>query len=143
LNKKIIRQGLTNLKSRKMKLILAIIRIAKMNETKVALSEAGLPSFTAMGVLGRGRGRGIGPNYEQAMTDPANKEALSQLSEMPRLKSKRMITLVVTDEKKDLAIQTIIKANQTGNSGDGKIFVISAIDSISVRTGEKGNVTLD
>lgn len=126
-----------------MKLILAIIRIAKMNETKQALSEAGLPSFTAMGVLGRGRGRGLGPNYQEAINNPANIEAFSQLPEMPRLKSKRMITLVVTDEKKELAIHTIIKANQTGNSGDGKIFVINAIDSITVRTGEKGNVTLD
>ncbi|MBN2660555.1 MAG: P-II family nitrogen regulator, partial [Tannerellaceae bacterium] len=31
-----------------MKLILAIIRIAKMSETKQALSEIGLPSFTVM-----------------------------------------------------------------------------------------------
>ncbi len=126
-----------------MKLILAIIRIAKMNETKIALSEAGLPSFTAIGVLGRGRGRGIGPSYQQILNNPDNQEALSQLPEMPRLKSKRMITLVVTDEKKDLAVQTLIKTNQTGNSGDGKIFVVNVVDSITVRTGEKGNATLD
>lgn len=114
-----------------------------MNETKIALSEAGLPSFTAMGVLGRGRGRGLGATYQNVMSDPANKEVLSQLPEMPRLKSKRMITLVVTDEKKDLAVQTIMKANQTNNSGDGKIFVINVVDSVTVRTGEKGNATLD
>ena len=47
------------------------------------------------------------------------------------------------DEKKDLAIETIIKTNQTGNSGDGKIFVIEAVDSVRVRTGEKGDLTLD
>jgi nitrogen regulatory protein PII 2 len=126
-----------------MKLILAMIRIAKMNETKVALSEAGLPSFTAMGVLGRGRGRGLGTTYKEMLNNPENKEILRQMPEMPRLKSKRMITLVVTDEKKDLAIQTIIKTNQTENSGDGKIFVINVVDSVTVRTGEKGNVTLD
>jgi nitrogen regulatory protein PII 2 len=126
-----------------MKLILAIIRIAKMNETKIALSDAGLPSFTAMGVLGRGRGRGLGPNYLEIINNPENQDVLKQIGTEPRLKSKRMITLVVTDEKKDLAIQTIIKTNQSGNSGDGKIFVINAIDSVTVRTGEKGNVTLD
>lgn len=126
-----------------MKLILAIVRIAKMNDTKVALSEAGLPSFTAMGVLGRGKGRGLGPNYQAILSNPDNAEALKQLPEEPRLKSKRMITLVVTDEKKDLAVQTIIKANQSGNSGDGKIFVIDAIESVTVRTGEKGDSTLD
>jgi nitrogen regulatory protein PII 2 len=126
-----------------MKLILAIIRIAKMNETKIALSEAGLPSFTATGVMGRGRGRGLGPTYQEILKDPANQEALKEMQSEPRLKAKRAITLVVTDDKKDLAVQTIIKTNQTGNSGDGKIFVIDAIDSIRVRTGERGDITLD
>ena len=126
-----------------MKLILAIIRIAKMNETKLALSDAGLPSFTAVGVLGRGQGRGVGPNYQEIIKNPANQETLSQIGPEPRLKSKRMITLVVPDEKKDLAVQTIIKVNQTNNSGDGKIIVVEALDAIKVRTGEKGNETLD
>jgi nitrogen regulatory protein PII 2 len=121
-----------------MKLILAIIRISKMAETKLALSDAGLPSFTAMQVLGRGKGNG---DLEKApFVDPEHRELIP---EMPRLKSKRMITLVVTDDKKDLAVETIIKANQTGQSGDGKIFVIDAIDSVRVRTGENGDPTLD
>lgn len=125
-----------------MKLILAMIRITKMNETKVALSDAGLPSFTAMPIVGRGKGRGIGPTYEQTKNDPES-ATYKETYDMPRLKSKRMITLVVTDEKKDLAVETIIKVNQTGNSGDGKIFVIESQDSIRVRTGEKGDSTLD
>lgn len=126
-----------------MKLILAMIRIAKMNETKIALSEAGLPSFTAMGVMGRGKGRGLGPTFQDTLNDPNKRSLLSAPGEMPRLKSKRCITLVVNDDKKDLAIETIIKVNQTHNSGDGKIFVIEALDSVTVRTGEKGESTLD
>lgn len=127
-----------------MKLILAIIRIAKMNETKQALSDAGLPSFTAMSVMGRGNGRGLGPTYQEVMANPDNKEIIEQIKkEEPRLKAKRVITLVVTDDKKDLAVETIIKVNQTHNSGDGKIFVIEALDSIRVRTGEAGDLTLD
>lgn len=126
-----------------MKLIMAMIRIAKMNETKIALSDAGLPSFTAMGVLGRGKGRGLGPTFQDTLNDPNKKSLLSSPGEMPRLKSKRCITLVVTDDKKDLAVETIIKVNQTQNSGDGKIFVIEAIESVTVRTGDKGDITLD
>jgi nitrogen regulatory protein PII 2 len=126
-----------------MKLILAIIRIAKMNETKIALSEAGLPSFTAMGVMGRGRGRGIGPNYEQIISDSSNLDVLKALGPESRLKSKRMITLVVPDDKKDLAVETIIGVNRTNNSGDGKIFVVETLDAIRVRTGERGDITLD
>jgi nitrogen regulatory protein PII 2 len=121
-----------------MKLLLSIIRIAKMQETKEALSNAGLPSFTAMPVLGRGRGNG---DLEKAADYSPQLHEL--IPEVPRFKSKRLITLVVTDDKKDLAVQTIIKANQTGKSGDGKIFVINTFDSIRVRTGESGNSTLD
>ena len=109
-----------------------------MSETKIALSVAGLPSFTAMPVMGRGKGHG--DLEKAAFVDPELRELIS---EMPRLKSKRMITLVVTDEKKDLAVETIIKANQTGQSGDGKIIVIDTIDSLRVRTGESGDITLD
>lgn len=115
-----------------------MIRIDKMSATKTALSDVGLPSFTAMPVVGRGKGKG---GFEKAANlDPDQQELIL---EMPRLKSKRMITLVVTDEKKELAIETIIKANHTGKSGDGKIFVIPASDSVRLRTGESGDITLD
>jgi len=41
-----------------MKTIMAIIRIDKMNETKKALTDIGMPSFMATGkVFGRGKGR--------------------------------------------------------------------------------------
>jgi nitrogen regulatory protein PII 2 len=126
-----------------MKLILAIIRIAKINETKLALSDAGLPSFTAMGIVGRGRGRGLGPTYQKTLSDPEANNSIIEIGPEPRLKSKRLITLVVTDDKKKLAIETIIKTNKSNNSGDGKIFVLEALDSIRVRTGERGNITLD
>jgi len=126
-----------------MKQILAIIRIAKMNETKIALSEVGLPSFTAISVMGRGKGRGIGPTIQETLSDPEKRILLNAPGEMPRLKSKRAIQLVVTDDKKDLAIQTIITVNQTNNSGDGKIFVLDELDSVRVRTSEKGDITLD
>jgi nitrogen regulatory protein PII 2 len=123
-----------------MKLILAIIRIAKMGETKQALAEVGLPSFTAMPVLGRGQGHG---DLEKLKEAAAVRGILEYLPEESRLKSKRMITLVVTDEKKDLAVETILKTNQTGKSGDGKVFVVNTIGSYSVHTGESGDGTLD
>jgi nitrogen regulatory protein PII 2 len=128
-----------------MKLILGIIRIAKMGETKKALADAGLPSFTAMPVLGRGNGHGELEKIREAakIPDAEAENVLEYLPEMPRLKSKRMITLVVTDEEKDLAIETLIKVNHTGKSGDGKIIVVNTIDSISVHTGISGNESLD
>lgn len=113
-----------------------------MGETKEALANAGLPSFTAMSVLGRGQGHGDLEKIQNAAQSAAQ-EALEFIPEIPRLKSKRMITLVVTDDKKDLAIETLLSVNNTGKSGDGKIFVTNALGSYSVHTGESGELTLD
>ncbi len=125
-----------------MKLIMAIIRIDKMNATKRALSNAGLPSMTATGkVFGRGKGLWDAKVLEGVKKDLP--EALAHLGKEPRLRPQRVITLVVTDDNKDKAIETIIEANQTPEPGDGKIFVIPMIDAIKVRTGESGDVALD
>lgn len=125
-----------------MKLIMAIIRIDKMNETKRALSNAGLPSMTATGkVFGRGKGLWDAKVLEGVKKDLP--EALAHLGKEPRLRPQRVITLVVTDENKDKAVETIIEANQTPEPGDGKIFVIPMIGSYKVRTGETGDFTLD
>ena len=125
-----------------MKLIMAIIRIDKMNATKRALSDVGLPSMTATGkVFGRGKGPWDAKVLEGVKKDLP--EALAHLGKEPRLRPQRVVTLVVTDENKDKAIETIIEANQTPEPGDGKIFVIPIIDSIKVRTGESGDVSLD
>lgn len=127
-----------------MKTIIAIIRMAKMNATKDALAQAGLPSFFAPGeVQGRGRGRGMGPTYAQMKDDPAFAQHFAEMGEMPRLKTKRMLTLTVKDELCDTAIQTIMGINQTGNSGDGKIFVLPASEAIQIRTGSSGDAILD
>ena len=125
-----------------MKLIMAIIRIDKMNKTKRALSDAGLPSMTATGkVFGRGKGLWDAKVLEGVKKDLP--EALAHLGKEPRLRPQRVVTLVVTNENKDKAIETIIEANQTPEPGDGKIFVIPIIDAIKVRTGESGDISLD
>lgn len=124
-----------------MKEIFAVIRMNKMNATKVALADAGLPSFTARKVMGRGKGQvdylllqGAENGYE---------EAINQLSPGPKLIPKRMLTLVVPDSMVKTAVDAIIKVNQTGNRGDGKIFVLPMADAYRVRTGESGDKVLD
>jgi nitrogen regulatory protein PII 2 len=111
-----------------------------MGDTKQALADAGLPSFTAMPVLGRGQGHG---DLEKIRDANLTGEMFEYISEVPRLKAKRMITLVVTDDKKDIAVETIIRANRTNKSGDGKIFVVNALGSYAIHTGEAGDATLD
>jgi nitrogen regulatory protein PII 2 len=124
-----------------MKEILAIIRMNMVNKTKTALAEVGLPSMTARDALGRGKGlvdmqllRGAEKGYE---------EAISQLGQTQRLIPKRALLVVTTDEMVETTVNTIIRVNQTGKSGDGMIFVVPCLESIRVRTGESGDTTLD
>lgn len=125
-----------------MKEVMAIIRMNKINETKRALAKAGFPSLTATGrVFGRGKGLvdfRIMKGAEEGIPD-----AIAQLGADPKLVPKRLLTLVVTDDNVDLAVKTLVATNKTGNSGDGKIFVLPIEDSFRVRTKERGKVTLD
>ena len=125
-----------------MKTILAMIRIDKMNETKIALSEAGLPSFTATGkAFGRGKGKWDAKVLEGVKNDEP--EAIAILGPQPRLRPQRIITLILPDNKVKTAVKTIISANRTDTPGDGKIFVLPATDLYSIRTGKSGNEVLD
>jgi nitrogen regulatory protein PII 2 len=124
-----------------MKEILAVIRMNMMNPTKKALTECGAVSMTARKVIGRGKGKvdymllkGAEAGYD---------EAINQLSAGPKLIPKRMLTLVVPDDKVDGVVKTIMEVNKTGNPGDGKIFVMPVFDAIRVRTGETGDEALD
>lgn len=122
-----------------MKEVMAIIRLNMMNQTKQALSDAGISSITARDALGRGKGlvdmtllKGAELGYE---------EAISQLGQSQRLIPKRILFIVVKDNMVKKTVKTIIKVNQTGKSGDGKIFVMPISDSISVRTEESGDIS--
>jgi nitrogen regulatory protein PII 2 len=124
-----------------MKEVMAIVRMNMMNKTKKALSDAGVSSMTARDVLGRGKGMvdfkalsGAEKGYE---------EAISQLGQSQRLIPKRMIITVVPDKLVKRVVETIISANQTGKSGDGKIFVSPVENAYRVRTAEDGDAVLD
>lgn len=124
-----------------MKEVMAIIRINKMNQTRQALADAGISSFHARPVFGRGKGmvdfrilRGAQDGHE---------EAISQLGAGIKLIPKRMIQVVVPDARVSTVIQAIVRVNQTGNAGDGKIFVLPCEDAVRVRTGETGDRAID
>ncbi len=124
-----------------MKEVIAVIRMHKINETKKALSAAGISSMNAKECLGRGKGlvdfkvlQGAELGYE---------EAISQLGQSQRLVPKRMLSFVVPDKLVSRVVSTIIEVNKTGKSGDGKIFVMPILESYKVRTGESGDAVLD
>jgi nitrogen regulatory protein PII 2 len=120
---------------------MAIIRINMINQTKRAISEEGIVSLHARECLGRGKG--LVDFLVLKDSEQQYEEAMSKLGNTQRLIPKRMLTLVVPDSQVGKVVNTIIKVNRTGKSGDGKIFVMPVNDSIRVRTGETGNDTLD
>lgn len=124
-----------------MKEVVAIVRMGKINKTKEALTLAGIPSMHAKDVLGRGKGF-----IDILRLNGAEKvweEKMEELAVVGRLIPKRMLTLIVPDKLVKTVVSTIMKVNSTGKSGDGKIFVLPASESIRIRDGQTGDETLD
>lgn len=55
---------------------------------------------------------------------------------------KKMLVMITGDDEVPLIVQTLIRANQKGQHGDGRIFVCPLEDSIRIRTGEHGDPAL-
>ncbi len=108
-----------------MKKIEAIIRHFKLEEIKNALNEIGAEGMTVTEVKGFGRQKGHTEMYRG--TEYA-------IDFVPKVK----IEVVCTDEAMQTMIDTIVAKAQTGQMGDGKIFVHDLVEVIRVRTGEKG-----
>jgi len=109
-----------------MKKIEAIIRPAKLNDVKDALSNMGIKGMTVSNVLGFGNQKGYTQIYR-------GQEIVTKL--LPKIK----LEVVVPNEKADEAIAAIITTSKTGKFGDGKIFAFEIIDTIRIRTGERGD----
>lgn len=123
-----------------MKEVMAIIRMNKIGDTKKALAEAGFPSITCRKVYGRGKKKVNFELINDLIDDMpiAETDIIESITEAHRLISKRLLTIIVDDEDVQKVVDTIIESNQTGNMGDGKIFVSSIGDAIRVRTDETG-----
>lgn len=113
-----------------MKEILAIIRPQKDRETKLALAKVGCLMCTTLRVKGRGKQRGL--KYE------AEGSQAAAIRYLP----KKMLQVVVRDQQVKSVVQAILRANQTGQYGDGKIFLSNVEDTVRIRTGEKGEAAV-
>jgi nitrogen regulatory protein PII 1 len=102
-----------------MKMIRAVIRPEREEDVISRLTAAGLPAFTKVDVLGRGRQKGV----------QVGNTVYDELS-------KTMLMIVVEDDKAPAAIEAIRQGALTGNPGDGKV-VVTAVDSVmTIRTGK-------
>jgi nitrogen regulatory protein P-II 1 len=108
-----------------MKKIEAIVRHFKLEDVKTALIENGISGMTMTEVRGFGRQKGHTEMYRGAEY---------RVDFVPKVK----IEVVVEDSKAQLAVNAIVKAAQTGQIGDGKIFVSTLDEVVRIRTGETG-----
>ncbi|TNF70386.1 MAG: P-II family nitrogen regulator, partial [Bacteroidetes bacterium] len=56
---------------------------------------------------------------------------------------RRYLVIVVSDNFLDRTVETLLKSAQTGNVGDGKIFVSEVIEAYRIRTGESGHAGIN
>ena len=108
-----------------MKKIEAIIRHFKLDDIKNSLTECGVEGMTITEVKGFGRQKGHTEMYR------GNEYAIDFV---PKVK----VEVVVTEDNLKNVIDTIMSKAQTGQMGDGKIFVTDLSEVIRIRTGETG-----
>jgi nitrogen regulatory protein P-II 1 len=106
-----------------MKKIEAVIRHFKLEEVKNALSEQGLHGMTITEVRGFGRQKGHKETYRGTEYT---------VDFVPKVK----MEIVCADSQVQPTLDTIMRAAQTGQIGDGKIFVTSLDTIVRIRTGE-------
>lgn len=112
-----------------MKMITAMIRPGKLDAVKEALVSIDIVGMTVTDARGFGRQKG---QVERYRGTEYKVDFLSKLK----------IMIVISDEKLDAAITAISTAAQTGEIGDGKIFVTPVEDVFRIRTGDRGESAL-
>ena len=110
-----------------MKEIKAIIRPFKLLHVVSALQKIeNLPGVTISDIRGFGKSKA---------KDAKEKIMDGLIAYVQKVK----IEVVVPDELVETVVSTIQAQAQTGNPGDGKIFIYSVDDVIKIRTNERGS----
>jgi nitrogen regulatory protein P-II 2 len=110
------------------KMVVAIIRPEKLEAVQAALNERDIYLMTVTDVRGCGRQRGHTEVYRGT-------EIQSRL--LPKLK----LEIAVNDAFVEATVEAIVhsaRVGETGQIGDGKIFVLPLEDCVRIRTGERG-----
>jgi nitrogen regulatory protein PII 2 len=121
-----------------MKEVMSFVRANKVNETKLALAENGFPAFTCRKCLGRGK-KSVDAellNTVLAAGELPLNDVGEHITEATRLIAKRFFTIIVEDAEVEKVVDLMISTNQTGNPGDGRVFVLPVLEAYTVRNGE-------
>jgi nitrogen regulatory protein P-II 1 len=112
-----------------MKLVTAVIKPHKWEDTRAALETVGVTGMTVSEVSGYGRQKGHTEVYRGAEYD---------IALVPKIR----IEIVVDDADAAAVVEAICKAAQTGKIGDGKVWVASVDSVVRVRTGDRDEAAI-
>ncbi len=112
-----------------MKLIVAYIQPHKLNDVKEELYKSDIFKMSATNSLGCGQQKGYHESYRGVDIEV-------------NLLKKVRLEIAVNDQFVQLTIDAIIAGAQTGEIGDGKIFVMPLEDVIRIRSREKGEAAI-
>jgi nitrogen regulatory protein P-II 2 len=112
-----------------MKMIVAIVQPSKLDDVRDELYKADVNLMTVTEVLGHGRQKGVTEIYRGAR-------------EMGNLLRKVRLEIAVNDNFVEATIKAIVKGAKTGETGDGKIFILPLDQTIRIRTEERGSVAI-
>ena len=108
---------------------MAVIKPFKLDEVRDSLTELGIQGITVTEVRGFGRQKGHKEIYRGAEYE---------VNYLPKIK----LELAIEDDLLDRVLETISNTAQTGQIGDGKLFVSDLITAVRIRTGETGSEAL-
>ena len=103
----------------------AIIQPPKLEAVKDALVQLGIEGMTISEVRGHGRQKGHTEHYRGSEY---------RVDFVPKVK----IEIVLSDDRVEATVNTIVKSAATGKIGDGKIFLSKVQDAIRIRNQERG-----
>ncbi|MDD5669975.1 MAG: P-II family nitrogen regulator [Candidatus Omnitrophica bacterium] len=112
-----------------MKLVIAIIQPQRLEMVKEELYKVDVNLMTVSEVLGHGRQKGVAEYYRG-------------VKEMGNLLKKIRLEIAVNDNFLDSTVKAIVKGAKTGETGDGKIFVLDLKECVRIRTEEHGSLAI-
>jgi len=112
-----------------MKKIEAIIQPHKLEDVKEALKAIGVDGMTITEVRGHGRQKG-------------HKEVYRGMEYQVDLLPKVKVEMVISDQRADEVVRTVVNSARTGKIGDGKVFVYDVAEAIRIRNDDRGEAAL-
>jgi nitrogen regulatory protein P-II 1 len=112
-----------------MKLVTAVIKPHKWEDVRAALETIGVTGMTVSEVSGYGRQKGHTEVYRGAEYD---------IALVPKIR----VEIVVDDQDVDAVAEAIVSAAQTGQIGDGKVWISAVEGVIRVRTGDRNELAI-